>query len=342
MPLCVLCQKREADKTGSHIVPAFMLVSLIGKRNKEIGFQISSKGYVNKYIGREVSAETISELLDRELTDEDIESNENLFTVDNLLCTECENRLGVIESACAAEIKKIKEGSIELQKGKQIDYFEHDANLVLRCLFYSILLRIAAANDYEYNLNPTLRERIRLLLEKTLSLDPKLLDANLLKYKSEIVGIPLSIFYSPLDADDDGGTQIYTHKPLSIPSLIIVNEFILCSYNSKPQTNFDFGSVFTINKNIVQEILNFNEAILRIGYLTPRKNINDSLNEVLVHHMFQNLSNTYRQISIETKGVNPSNAEIQAFISDIANDETDLADRLTPPFLAKKMMKHLS
>ena len=108
------------------------------------------------------------------------------------------------------------------------------------------------------------------------------------------------------------------------------------------QTDFDFGSVFTINKTILKEAINFRESVLRIAYLNSRKEVNASLNKVIVHKMLQNLGNLYRQVSIRSKGINPPDAEIRAFVADLATDETDLSDKLTPEYMAKIMMKHIS
>jgi hypothetical protein len=341
MQPCALCKEREADKTGSHVVPAFMLVSLIGKRNKEVGFEISSAGYVKKHIGREVSAEAIHELLDRELSEDDLEENENPFVVDNLLCSFCESRLSVLESGCAPELRKLKDGKLELKNADKTSFFEMANNLEIRCLFYSIVFRIAATSKFEYNLNATLYERIRGLLDKVLSTDIKEFTDNLKKFSDELASIPVSIFYAPLTDNDDGGNQIYSHKPLSIPSFVIINEFIVCTYNKMPQINFDFGSVFSIDKNLVKATINFKESVLKIGFLESRKKINDSLNKELAHKMNQNIGNLFREVSVRTKGIAPSNAEIHEFVKEVALDETELFDKLKPEFLAKVMKKHL-
>ena len=42
MSKCLLCRQREADKTGSHIIPSFLMkrINGDGKRDHEIGFKI--------------------------------------------------------------------------------------------------------------------------------------------------------------------------------------------------------------------------------------------------------------------------------------------------------------
>lgn len=39
---CRLCERKEADQTGSHITSAFLLASQIGKRGQEKGFLLTT------------------------------------------------------------------------------------------------------------------------------------------------------------------------------------------------------------------------------------------------------------------------------------------------------------
>ena len=52
---CLLCQQHEADKTGSHIIPSFLMkrINGEGKRDNEIGFEIKN-GIVETYFGRDI------------------------------------------------------------------------------------------------------------------------------------------------------------------------------------------------------------------------------------------------------------------------------------------------
>lgn len=49
---CLLCQHRDADKTGSHIIPSFFMkrINGDGKRDHEIGLEIKG-GIVESYFG---------------------------------------------------------------------------------------------------------------------------------------------------------------------------------------------------------------------------------------------------------------------------------------------------
>lgn len=83
MNLCKLCKEREANQTGSHIIPNFMLVPMIGKRYREESIKISTDLSKKEeiYYGRE------------NLKNTDTEMKEHHFTEDYIFCTVCEKFL---------------------------------------------------------------------------------------------------------------------------------------------------------------------------------------------------------------------------------------------------------
>lgn len=102
--MCALCRERDADKTGSHLAPNFMIHSMFsfdgkGRRNREIAM----RDHLNSeermiYYGSEVSPEAINADHGDDLTDEELEKNVNNLVCDNLFCKTCEDRFGVLET----------------------------------------------------------------------------------------------------------------------------------------------------------------------------------------------------------------------------------------------------
>jgi hypothetical protein len=104
-----LCQKKESDKTGSHIVPYFLLrrvVSVNGKnrRGYDLPFAINKYG-MTLFFGQNVLPDKLEETFG-EIADKDIEQNTNTLVVDNFFCSDCEKRLSVIESEYAKTINR--------------------------------------------------------------------------------------------------------------------------------------------------------------------------------------------------------------------------------------------
>ena len=104
---CALCRAEEATKTGSHIVPNFLIHPMFsfdgkGKRNREISIRecLNQEG-TNIYYGPQVSPEAIEADHGAPLTDEELDENVNNLEVDYLFCPNCENRFGILETEYA-------------------------------------------------------------------------------------------------------------------------------------------------------------------------------------------------------------------------------------------------
>ena len=86
-----MCGVNDATQKDSHIVPAFLLNSMIGKRYKEHSFSIdTSTATIDEYHGRDVSPTT--------------EIKEHHHAVDFYLCPQCESKLGKLESRLSEHI----------------------------------------------------------------------------------------------------------------------------------------------------------------------------------------------------------------------------------------------
>ena len=67
MGKCLLCLQNDADKTGSHIIPSFLMkrVNGEGKRDHEIGFMVKN-GVASTYFGRDVYEDKRRTITDNE------------------------------------------------------------------------------------------------------------------------------------------------------------------------------------------------------------------------------------------------------------------------------------
>ena len=102
MSKCLLCRQREADKTGSHIIPSFLMkrINGEGKRDHEIGFKIK-QGIVDTYFGRDIYEEKRKDITDNE---EKIYSRENYDVIDHIFCKDCEDFFASLESKYAPSL----------------------------------------------------------------------------------------------------------------------------------------------------------------------------------------------------------------------------------------------
>lgn len=75
-PNCKLCKRQEASKKGSHIIPSFLVASLVNydlskKRDKEVSFRIDSLG-TNFFVGRAVPPDKLEEAVNHSLTNKNL------------------------------------------------------------------------------------------------------------------------------------------------------------------------------------------------------------------------------------------------------------------------------
>lgn len=165
---CELCKQNKADKKGSHIIPNFLIQSSFAENGKEgrgneLIFPIN---IISDFrFGRNVLPERIHQAIGRELSDEEIEKNVKNpipYVKDYFLCTNCEKRLGVIETLYADAISK----------ANTIDnYIETPISPHLSHLFWlSVIWRISVTNfGFKFQDN-AIEEDIRDILNNTLSL----------------------------------------------------------------------------------------------------------------------------------------------------------------------------
>ena len=104
---CALCRVANADKTGSHLAPNFLVHGAFSFDGKGGRFrEIVTRDNLNTqsrwlYYGQEVSPEAISADRGRGLTDEELQGNINVLECDNLFCSGCEARFALLESEYA-------------------------------------------------------------------------------------------------------------------------------------------------------------------------------------------------------------------------------------------------
>ena len=153
---CLLCKDKLANKTGSHIVPCFIMkrINGHGQRDHEVGFVIKS-GVVDTYFGREIYEEKRREITDSE---EKMESRDNDDVRDYIFCDECETYFSRLESEYSSSL------SLNFTAGQNTINNKVTAQTAL--LFWcSIVWRVSATNHLGQRLNPELEERLRVALE---------------------------------------------------------------------------------------------------------------------------------------------------------------------------------
>lgn len=219
MKKCILCcNNKDANKTGSHLIPHFLLsrVDNVDKkkgRDLELGFVINEIGAI-PYFGR-LGEEKLEKIFNIENLDIDNpEKYKSPFIVDYIFCSDCENRLSKIESLYSESINTSKNTTIDIS-----------------FLFWiSIFWR--ASFKLPLNLMKGHKELIRLLLNKYLPdiqgeySDDITRDNRLKKVSLKILRNTGFSVIKP--------THISCHPKSQNPYILLVDEFlVLLSFKDK-------------------------------------------------------------------------------------------------------------
>ena len=153
---CLLCQHNEADKTGSHIIPSFLMKRINGggERDHEVGFEIK-EGLVNVYFGRDIYEEKRKTITDNE---DKLYSRENLDVRDHVFCKDCERYFSTLESQYAQSLN-LNYTEDKLTRNTKVS--PSDA-LLFWC---SVVWRVSVTEHLGCSLKPSLEERLRVALE---------------------------------------------------------------------------------------------------------------------------------------------------------------------------------
>ncbi|WP_299626892.1 hypothetical protein [uncultured Tenacibaculum sp.] len=232
---CLICNINLADKTGSHIIPHFLLKRIDNeegskKRDKEMGFLLS-EFHPSSYFGRATKPETLEKVYG-EVTEERIEQNEIPLVEDNIFCSACEKRLGEIESAYANTLKNGSEPNSNYQNLE--DSF-------LAFIFWtSIVWRLSIAQKSGFKLNASDEEKLQIVLSQFLSIE--IYDLDNLKKEGILENISYKILRS-INYSDEKSTVLFCHPDIQNPYFFVIDEFILVFSIEKTKNQTGFESI---------------------------------------------------------------------------------------------------
>ena len=223
--ICQLCRRNKANKTNSHIVPAFWLKSQIGERGNENAYLITEdpKQNYTENIGDKGLAE------------------------DYILCNDCETRLGYVESYFSAEvIQKIEDANFVANFEKKISKHgdllkcKRVNPIVFHLLIYSIIWRAAISKEPVYNhftLSEDALENLRftldLFLPNTVNHKIEIKQDKYLKMIENCQEFFQFFPYIILKADslpDKTGAYNWFDNISTSPNHIILNEYIILPF----------------------------------------------------------------------------------------------------------------
>jgi len=277
MPICKLCKINEANKTGSHNVPFFLMRSVdneIGKRarNKELGFKISGND-VKGYFGQSVLREKLVEVFG-ELPDEELENRESSIIEDYIFCKSCEDKFGEIESGYAPTLTKIGEG-VYNSSGKAGE------SLIF---WIGIFWRVSVSDEAAFKMQKKDENKLWLLLNHYMNHQDAY--AEVIQYQEALGNIGYKIIRSPGYAEKFNTGSFTIHLSHRQPYCMLLGEFAVFLYMKKTHLNGIQQSFYTFEKDLPLAPVNTtnkDEEILSLNHDEFSKRIDSA-----AHHMADN------------------------------------------------------
>lgn len=232
MPICKLCQEKEADRKNTHYLTDAIIRSALnhdGGNARETGmmFDVSNtRNGIQARFQRSTSASVVEETFGRAPTDKEIEQAKKVpFSVDYVFCTSCEKIFTAIEEDFLKGVLPKLRGH-DFKGITEIKFYE---TFIIRRFFLLQVYRTSVC-DPGYNISSKFQEELRELIYNP---EPDL---------ARLTSIPLNVTYT----NTVGKDYEYTRNFVGIASwdynsLILFNDFIIQAFeNIKAVKYVDF------------------------------------------------------------------------------------------------------
>lgn len=337
---CKLCIHEPSSSIGSHIFPAYIIKTAFDEegrnRDHEIMYSISSIEFQDKFFGRSVLPDKVTEELGRELSEEEMKKR-NFFVRSNLLCKKCEAKLKVVEDYFCLNIhEKFKENDVNHYAGKELDGDYN--NLLIRLFIYSLFWRASVTKINGFELKPEFEEKLRLLLidiieEKT---ETTLLKAE--ERNERIKDLPLSIFRGPI-VDKSSSNLVYLPLDHVQPYITMVNDYIFFLFEKKSEIIQDF---YHVN---YYDFLNYKESdVFKIASLSIKdwEKLKGVIIQLGVDKMLKNIVELYREMYKRKFTFYPSEPKVKRFLNFLVIDnDNKIGDLYSKENIVKAMNESL-
>ena len=209
---CKICDS-IADKTGSHIVPHFLMKRIDteeGKkgRDKEMGFVISEKN-PSSYFGRATSLEKLEEVYNK-IDEERIENNNIPLIEDYIFCSKCETKLAELEDSYSK--------SLTVKTDEKNENFNSKIDSEKALIFWSsIFYRLSISKNSGFKLREADEKMLKDILKEYFEYGTIHPDANNISYK-----LLRAVNYS-----NTNSTLLHINPQNQNPYLAVIDEYLI-------------------------------------------------------------------------------------------------------------------
>jgi len=347
---CTLCLNAEANKKGSHIVSQFIVSKMLANKGKaryrEIGSTISSRGFSEFTIGRDVTPEKILELFGREMDENDLRNNSNPYVADYFLCTACEDRLQRLEDIVASDFYNKLQNIPQVEKNEnKFIRIGEELDSAIRLFFISILWRAAVTKFGDFELPSESKEKLRSLLDRVLSKESSDLKVNLMLNLKEIRSHRLMIMTeNPTNGHADKTDNAVNFDPeTTTPYFVSINEFVIGYYDNDSKFNRAINGYYGLESIVHRSFFKNEKYYGHILIVPDAKWLGWKGNMVkkFAQRYAQESCDNFKRLFIKVHGHEPSKQKIQEFFYDFVNGSEYTLDKYTLQNFAVYAHKHI-
>jgi len=225
MEKCLICRANDAEATGSHIVPHFLIKRVDNEegqkgRDKEFGFVIN-EDESRFYFGRAVLPEKIEEVYG-EVDEKLLKENNIDGIVDNLFCNDCEKKLSVFENEYSKTLK--------LSSEPNSIYVSTKFSFLGFIFWTSIVWRLSIMQGSGFKLKDKDERRLGRILRKYLKLELK--EVSLESNDIDLMDVGYKILRA-VEYSDVYPTLQFAHPEFERPYSIMIDEYMVFFYFKK-------------------------------------------------------------------------------------------------------------
>ncbi|MBK6526006.1 MAG: hypothetical protein IPG07_10950 [Crocinitomicaceae bacterium] len=197
---CKLCEQTKALRKNSHIIPAFLLKHMVGERDNEVSLTISSAGFNDFFLVRNINEEKVEKIL---IEQEDV-IKPNPYAIDYILCNECENYLGSVEGQCSEIMDKLTDNVVPIKRSLDVS--------LIKFVMLTIIWRCTVSGFSKFALPKSIENKLRILINKK----PNKASFNVQSSIDDLSIFPLSVILRPNLFQPDN-TFVFIDKNTSCP-----------------------------------------------------------------------------------------------------------------------------
>ena len=320
MSICKLCNRKTADKTNSHVIPHFLIQSMINVdgikgRNRELSVGIGKES-ITEYFGSAVLPDKIEQYVGHELSVEEIEKQKHHFTVDYAFCSDCEKRFASIESYYS-----------ETKSKETNELVINEIDSKLSFLFWaSIVWRLSVTNLMDFKLKEKENKKLRNLLDNCLNLKISEVIKKAEYFNSCISNYAYKLMVYP-NSENTANRYCYGHPKFQMPYSLIINNYVLLFYVSKSHVNQIKQTFFGFEQLYENAPINIqateNESILKIPEILLESSIAKFV-ELQCEDFLKSIINQLNNLHLQLFGLNCSSQIIDATITRIIEENPDI------------------